>query len=331
MNCSKCRELLVAHMEGLLPGKREQDAASHLQACAACRAEAESLSGLRGRLVEYARSLSGRRLDVQIMDRILREPLITQRRLTMIRKDRISSRLSLRRWAKPIPIAAAALVLVLIGVAAILQLIGIDRLPTFIQLAEASELAAARVDSLHYRGRSLNQQGHMEDIELFIKNPYFIRTEYRDGSYTIMHIDKMCHYESRENVFTISTIDLKETMAELGLKSELAATSSFTKGWMTYAWKNTKGAPEIDLEIEETIFNGTPAYKVDVSQATGHDLRIHFDKVSGLMLRGEQEMDAGVTHVELVEVNPKLDDSLFSAKPPEGAKVVDHEEIVIGK
>ncbi len=235
-----------------------------------------------------------------------------------------------RRHGKGLSVAAAAVIL-LIAAVAIILLVGPDRMPTFVQLAEASELAAARVDSLHYRGRGLNQQGHIEDFESFIKNPYFIRTEYRDGSYDIMYIDRLCHYESGENVFTIAPIDLKGTMEKLGLESDLTATSSFTRGWMTYAWKNVKGVPEIDLEIEETIFNGTPAYKVDLSQATGPDLTVYFDKASGLLLRADQEIDAGWIHVELVEVNPKLDDSLFSSTPPEGAKVVDHEEIVIGK
>ncbi len=114
MNCAKCRKLLVAHAEGLLGGRREQAITLHLQSCGLCRGEADTLAGLRGRLVRYADALAGRPIDAHIMDRIRREGK-TRSRSNMMIENREEARSPRMRWLKAVTIPTAALVLLAAG------------------------------------------------------------------------------------------------------------------------------------------------------------------------------------------------------------------------
>ena len=56
MNCTECKELLVAYFEGLLDEVQERAVEEHLKHCEACQAELKELQTLRQRLVHGARA-----------------------------------------------------------------------------------------------------------------------------------------------------------------------------------------------------------------------------------------------------------------------------------
>ena len=315
MNCSKCQELLLAHLEGLLDRPEERDLALHLQSCEACRIEAEGLAGLRERLLRDGSALAGKPLGGQVMDRIFREQAFKVRRITMLRK-----------YGKRFSVAAAAIVL-LAGAVAVLRFVGAERLPTFVELVEASEAAAARVDSLHYSG-TIRTGGELIKVETYIKNPFLTRSDYADGSYLVIILDKtsftMCHYVKDKNVFTKTLVprtDLDDDVFMFPMHTETTATSWFSRQmYMSFV----EQAPETlrETEAEELVIKGKPAYRLALS-LPDKDVDVFFDKASGLLMRMVDKSDEGRIMAELVEVNPNLDDSLFSTEPPEGAKVVE--------
>ncbi len=308
MNCSKCQQLLVAYQEGLLERENEQAVAEHLRDCDVCKAELEALAGIRDRLVQEARASSSGPLVAQVMVRIVREEELRSRRITMIRKYRSA-----------LSVAAAVL---LIGAVAVLMFVSPERLPTFVQLVEASEAAAAQVTSLHFTGRT-GSGGKMRDAETYIKNPFFFRQDLADGSYVVMTTDKVCHYEKEENVFMATRLDKDDIWfgtEKIDVDSVLNATAFFTKQmWMAYIAQDPEA---VKAEIKETVIEGKPVYKVALSIPDGEDLDLYFDKASGLLVRIVDKSDGGGVVAELVEVNPDLDDNLFSTEPPAGAKVV---------
>jgi hypothetical protein len=73
MNCEKCKELLVAYVEGLLHKEQKQAIESHLNTCVPCRVEAGQIVGLRERLVTNGKALAQTNLEDNVVNRIVRE------------------------------------------------------------------------------------------------------------------------------------------------------------------------------------------------------------------------------------------------------------------
>jgi outer membrane lipoprotein-sorting protein len=73
MNCAKCKELLVAYVEGLLDEEEKQQIAEHLKDCPACQAESAEVRALRDRLVKNGKALSESRLEDKVLNQIIQE------------------------------------------------------------------------------------------------------------------------------------------------------------------------------------------------------------------------------------------------------------------
>ena len=117
MNCTKCKELLIAYVEGLLDESPKQTVAEHLENCPACRVEADELTGLQERLVRNGKAVAQSDLENDVMNHIVREQNV---RLKAAAKA--TQALKTRRTIMKSPmtkIAAAAVILiavVLIGI-----------------------------------------------------------------------------------------------------------------------------------------------------------------------------------------------------------------------
>ncbi len=73
MNCTECKELSVAYLEGLLDESQEQTVTSHLKSCEACRAELKELQILQRRLARGGKALAQASVEHEVMNRIVRE------------------------------------------------------------------------------------------------------------------------------------------------------------------------------------------------------------------------------------------------------------------
>jgi len=73
MNCTECKELLVAYVEGLLDDSQKQTVAEHLKDCPACQREADALTGLQERLVRNGKTVGQSDLENGVMNQIVRE------------------------------------------------------------------------------------------------------------------------------------------------------------------------------------------------------------------------------------------------------------------
>ncbi len=111
MNCTKCKELLIAYVEGLLDESPKQTVAEHLKNCPSCQAEAEELTGLQERLVRNGKVLGQSDLENNVMNQIVRE-----QNTRLKAAHRATEALTLRRTLMKNPmtrIAAAAAVLII--------------------------------------------------------------------------------------------------------------------------------------------------------------------------------------------------------------------------
>ncbi|MHC4297355.1 MAG: anti-sigma factor family protein [Planctomycetota bacterium] len=116
MNCTECKELLVAHIEGLLDKSQEQAVAEHLKDCTACKAEVETLRGLQSRLAKNGQAVAKSDLQNDVMNLIVRE-----QKVRLKAAEKAAEGLKLRRIimkSRNTKIAAAAVIIiaVIIGV-----------------------------------------------------------------------------------------------------------------------------------------------------------------------------------------------------------------------
>jgi hypothetical protein len=70
MNCTECRDLLVALSENLLNARDQQECRAHLEVCAGCRAEYAATAQLQRRLAAHAQWAAGVNLTAGVMERI---------------------------------------------------------------------------------------------------------------------------------------------------------------------------------------------------------------------------------------------------------------------
>ena len=110
MNCTECKELMTAYVEGLLAGSEKQLMESHLADCPPCRAELTELTALRDRLTANAKSFGQSDLEDKVLNRIIRE-----QNLKLKQADRINRQLQLWRTimkSKISKFAAAAVIII---------------------------------------------------------------------------------------------------------------------------------------------------------------------------------------------------------------------------
>jgi len=84
MNCTECKELLAAYVEGLLAEPQKQAIESHLTQCPPCRAELAQLSTLRNRLTANGKALAQTDLESKVLDRIVREQNLKLRKVSRV-------------------------------------------------------------------------------------------------------------------------------------------------------------------------------------------------------------------------------------------------------
>ena len=110
MNCTECKELLVAHIEGLLDKSKEQAVAEHLKDCSACKAEADTLRGLQDRLAKNGKTVAHSDLENDVMNQIVRG-----QKARLEAAEKVAESLKIRRIimkSRYTKIAAAAVIII---------------------------------------------------------------------------------------------------------------------------------------------------------------------------------------------------------------------------
>jgi len=120
MNCTECKDLLVAHLEGLLDESQEQAVLEHLGQCKACQAELAGLQTLQHRLVHNGKALAQTDLENNVMNRIIRE-----QNVRLKAAEQASAGLAIRRLIMKSPISKLVIAAAVIVVAIVsLQFLG---------------------------------------------------------------------------------------------------------------------------------------------------------------------------------------------------------------
>ncbi len=114
MNCTECKELLVAYVEGLLDESQKQAVAEHMKDCASCRSQGREMTDLHDRLVRNGKVLAQSNLENDVMNKIVREQNVRLKAAA-----RAASALNIRRTIMKSPMTRVAVAAAVIIVAAL--------------------------------------------------------------------------------------------------------------------------------------------------------------------------------------------------------------------
>ena len=181
MNCTECKELLVAYVEGLLDESQKLAVAEHLKSCESCRTQSEAAITLHDRLVANGKVLARADLENDVMNRIVRE-----QNVRLKTANNVSTSLKIRRiiMKSPITKLAAAAVIFIAVIAAINQFGG----------SGTSNVYAAVVEQLHSARTmtySIITQTNIESmpsvrVDFAFKEPGYMRITTVDGYITVI-------------------------------------------------------------------------------------------------------------------------------------------------
>jgi outer membrane lipoprotein-sorting protein len=131
----------------------------------------------------------------------------------------------------------------------------------------------------------------------------------------------MCEYDSEKNTFTTVPFTKESLLSRIGLPPDSSVTSLFMTSSMISVLKDDpKGIQASDVKVEEALLEGVAVYKVTFTKAGVLGGALYFDRETDILFKMELTSPGDTEGGESMELNPKLDDSLFSVEPPKGAK-----------
>ena len=140
MNCAECRENLVAWMEGLLDHEESLQCQTHLETCAACRAEQAAITRLQRRLVTRGQMA----VEVSMVN-----PVMRRVRAIQSERERYSiMRKLVTRWGLGLSAAAGAAALILV-----VFLVSPKTQAAAAEVMAKGAKAVAKLTSIHLRGQ----------------------------------------------------------------------------------------------------------------------------------------------------------------------------------
>ncbi len=121
MNCAECKENLVAYLEGLLAEDQKHAVTEHLKDCHLCQAEVKQLTNLQERLVSNGRAAAQSDLENEVLNRIIREQKVRLKAAEKATEGLKIRRLIMRSSITKVAVAAAVIIVAVIGVHSIME------------------------------------------------------------------------------------------------------------------------------------------------------------------------------------------------------------------
>lgn len=300
MNCAKCKELLVAYVEGLLDETQEKTVSEHLKDCQSCRAEASELKALQGRLVKNGKALSESQLEDKVLNQIIQKQNV---RLKTARKA--GEGLNLRRIimkSKITRMAAAAAIIfaVLIGIHSIT-----GGTVTFAQVIEPI-LKARTVVYDFIIGDEESNPVVMHDIVVGSR----IRR-------TLSNIPNMTQILDTENGKMLVLHDEEKTATYVDIKGQLQEMTKSYIGFVREVLMELKDSPDVK-ELGEQVIDGRKAIGFSGRGNNNQELKIWADPKTAVPIRVELRLGQLVVVLKNFKFDKPIDDSQISMDVPEG-------------
>jgi len=116
MNCTECKEILVAYLEELLAEDEKLAVTEHLKDCHTCQEELKQLTKLQHRLVSNGKAASQSDLENEVFNRIIREQSVRLKAADKAGAGLKLRRLIMKNSTARLAVAAAVVIVAALGV-----------------------------------------------------------------------------------------------------------------------------------------------------------------------------------------------------------------------
>jgi outer membrane lipoprotein-sorting protein len=329
MNCTECRDNLIACIEGLLGDEESSQCQAHLETCAACRAECASFAKLQQQLVARGHAAADVSIVEPVMRRVRAVPVEPQR-------NTIMSILLKHRWGLGLGATAGAVAVILIALFSTTKV----QAAAAVVMTRGAE-AAAKLTTIHIRGQLrtapnenfsyINPDLDFIPVELWkqfgpelkwrVDKPG--RLAVMDGQSTVLFIKPDFATKVGRSSSAFDTQWLHE-MADVSqtLNNELSA--SKTHGWpVTLAQEQgTDGRPKSVVTVEASTGVLTGDYLKNKFFSTADTRRVYvFDDQSQLLesVKIYLHADSGeklVFELDQIDYNQPIEAGVFQLEVP---------------
>ena len=299
MNCTECKELLVAYVEQLLDEEEKQTIAEHLKDCPACQAESVEVRALRDRLVKNGKALSDSRLEDKVLNQIIQEQNV---RLKTARKA--GEGLKLRRIIMKSPLikmAAAAVIIIAV-------LIGINPFGGTVTFADVIEpILNARTVIFDFLIGEEESGPVMHEI---VVGPRIKRT--------ISNIPGMTMIIDLETGKMLVLQDEDKTAVYVDIKGQLQEMTSGYIEFVRQVLMELKDNPDVK-ELGEQVIDGRKAIGFSGRGNNNQELKIWADPKTAIPIRVELRLGREFFMVlKNFKFDVPIDDSQVSMDVPPG-------------
>ena len=313
MNCEKCKELLVAYVEKLLPESQKEAIESHLNTCPPCRAELTQLIALRDRLAANGKALAQSDLENNVLNRILQEQSSKLRKVSKSNKQIQLWRTIMK--SKITKFAAAAAIIIAVG----LTLTVFDKSLSSAYAIEQTIEAMRSINSIHAYCTDWDDSQGETWVQI---NPETGQEEYYyadQGNLLIVGTPQATYYYYKnENLVRIRN--------EYVPASDVRVSRFFEDlvNWIQRYHGEIRFYSQFDeaLQQEVIMVHGSIPTQGDIEEK---EFIVRVDSQTKLPIDFEAIKcgpGEGVKSVDRIEYNVTIPEGIFEFEIPDGAKVV---------
>ena len=299
MNCTKCKELLVAYVEQLLDEEEKQQIAEHLKDCPACQAESAEVRALRDRLVKNGKVLSDSRLEDEVLNQIIQEQNVRLKAASKAGEGLKLRRIIMKSKITRMAAAAAIIFAVLIGIHSIT-----GGTVTFAQVIEPILNARTVVYDLIIGEEESNP---------VIMHEIVVGTRIKR---TISNLPGMTQILDTENGKMLVLHDEEKTATYVDIKGKLQEMTKSYIGFVREVLMELKDSPDVK-ELGEQEIDGRKAIGFS-GRGRNQELKIWADPKTAVPIRVELRLGQLVVVLKNFKFDKPIDDSQISMDVPEG-------------
>ncbi|NIP26501.1 MAG: hypothetical protein GWN67_18995 [Phycisphaerae bacterium] len=304
MNCTKCKELLVVYLEGLLEESSKQEVTKHLEECRNCREELEQITNLQSRLVKNGATVAQSDLEDDVMNRIIQE-----QNTRLKTAGKAGEGLNIRRIimkSKIVKVAAAAVIIFAV-------LIGLDPFGgtiTFAQVAEQFLKARTVIFDV--------QIGKEEDSP--VMHEIVVGTRIRRN---ISNLPGMTQIIDMETGKMLALNDVDKTAAYVDIKGMLQERTKSYIEFVRQVLMELKDSQKV-VKLGEQEIDGRKAIGFVGRGNNNQELKIWADPKTAVPIRVELRLGFHAVFKNF-QFDADVDESQLSMEVPEGYKLEEAE------
>lgn len=314
MNCTECKELLIAYIEGLLDPQHNESVRLHLESCTGCREEVNHLRALQQRLISNGRICSQTDVGNSVMDAIMRRQAFELRKADKDKQRMHVWRILMKN--RIIQLAAVAIIIIAVG------------LGIYFFAGEGTKACCAWEDIIRpimdARTAELDivigEEGQAPLIHDMIMGSKIRRTlEGMEGTVSIIDL-------AAARILTLDPEKKKATYIDLKDLPQMPNYMDQLRGVI----KTLEDSPHFVVEeLGEEFLDDRIVYGFR-ARHPGVEITIWVDPETALPFRIEQESGQMKIICTNIQFDVEMDESLFSMDAPEDYKIEQQELNLLG-